>query len=212
MYINKDIFVIIESYSQYHNIYNFINNDQVLNINCDQCKCTFNSCSNRNKIIYKLKEFDNSIMKFLNLNFVDLSELNIINKMTYLDIEYEKINYIFCNNCILKIENIEKNHKIDVFGITDFMYISYKYMDVIKHNNFYFHNDLIESYNIIIDRRQYSYNDINLYMKLIKFNNYNYNEMENLRPDNLKKIKKILIENFKINLNYINKCIETKYV
>ena len=211
MFINKDICTIIEEHSDYKNLYNFLYNDQLLDIKCEQCNCTFNSCSNRNKIIYELKEFDNSIIRFLNLNFLDLSELTIINKITYLEVEYEKVNYIFCNNCIMKIEQIEKNHKLDTFGTTDFVYISYKYTNLVKFNNYYFHNDLIEPYNIIIDRRQYFYKDDLLCMKLIKFANYNYNEMMNLRPENLKKIKQILVDKFKLNLNYINEYIKTKY-
>jgi hypothetical protein len=35
--------------------------------------------------------------------------------------------------------------------------------------------------------------------------------MMNLRPENLKKIKQILVDKFKLNLNYINEYIKTKY-
>jgi len=213
MYINPDICSIIEEHSDNNNLYNFLCNNQLLDFRCEKCKCSFNSCSDRNKVMYKLKTFDNSIINFLNLDFLDLNELVILNKITYLDVEYEEVNHIFCNNCIMKVEKIEKNHKLNTFGIGDFEYISSKYTNLIKFNNYYFHNDLIEPYNVIIDRRKYYYNDDNvLSMKLIKFSNYNYNEMEDLRPANLKKIKNLLIEKFKINLNYINAYIKTKYV
>tara|TARA_B110000285_G_C15005517_1_gene553638 strand:- start:223 stop:861 length:639 start_codon:yes stop_codon:yes gene_type:complete len=212
MYINKDISSILEDFSNHNNLYNFLYNDQLLDFHCEKCKSTFNSCSNRNKIIYELKEFDNDIIRFLNLDLLDLKELVLLNKITYLEVQYEKVDYIFCNHCIMKVEQIERNHKLNTFGTEDFQYISHKYTNLIKFNNNYFHNDLIESYNVIIDRRKYFYKDDVFYMKLIKLSNYNYNEMLNLRPTNFEELKKILITNFQVNLNYINEYIKTKYV
>jgi hypothetical protein len=51
-----------------------------------------------------------------------------------------------------------------------------------------------------------------LSMQLIKFTNYNYNQLRNLRPENLRLLKKLLVKNFKINLDYINEYIKIKYL
>lgn len=211
MFINKDIYSIVESYTQFNNLYNFIYNNGTLEIICDKCDKSFSHCLNRNKIKYKLEKFNNNLVHFLNFDFLDFHELQIIAKINYLDVEYSECNYIFCSICILNIEKIEKNHKLDTFGLNDFEYISEKYTNLIKFNNFYFHNDLIETYNITIDRRKYFLNNDDLSMQLIKFTNYNYNQLQDLRPENLIKLKELLIDKFQINLNYINDYIKIKY-
>ena len=114
--------------------------------------------------------------------------------------------------CILNIESIEKNHKLNTVGLSDFEYISEKYTNLIKFNNNYFHNDLIETYNITIDRRKYNLEEKKkLSMKLIKINNYNYNQLQDLRPENLIKFKNFLIQKFNINLDHIDAYIKIKY-
>jgi hypothetical protein len=141
-----------------------------------------------------------------------MHELEILSKIAYLDVEYVECNYLFCPICILNIVKIEKNHKLDIYGLGDFEYISEKYTNLIKFNNFYFHNDLIETYNVTIDRRKYFLYNNELSMQLIKFTNYNYNQLRNLRPENLRLLKKLLVKNFKINLDYINEYIKIKYL
>ena len=211
MFINKDICSIIESYTQYHNLYNFINNNSNLDVVCDRCHKTFYHCLNRNKIKYKINDFNNNLIHYLKTACLDLNELQIFTNITYLNIEYIECNYIFCNMCILNIESIEKNHKLNTFGLTDFEYISEKYTNLIKFNNNYFHNDLIESYNITIDRRKYNLKEEKLFMELIRINNYNYNQLQKLNPANLIKFTIFLIQNFNINLDHINAYIKIKY-
>ena len=211
MFINKDIYNIIESYTQFNNLYNFFYNDEILEIICDKCDKCFSNCLNRNKIKYKLEKFNNNLIHFLNFSFLDFNELQILSKINYLEVEYTECNYIFCPICILNIEKIEKHHKLDTFGLNDFEYISEKYTNLIKFNNFYFHNDLIETYNVTIDRRKYFLKDNELSMQLIKFSHYDYNKLQDLRPENLIRLKELLVDKFQINLNYINDYIKIKY-
>ena len=212
MFINKDIYGIMESYTQYHNLSNFINNNTYLDVVCDRCNQTFSHCLKRNKIKYKINKFNNNLIPYINFDFLDLNELQIFTNITYLNIEYIECNYIFCNMCILNIENIEKNHRLDTFGLNDFEYISEKYTNLIKFNNNYFHNDLIEPYNITIDRRKYNLEkEKKLSMELIKINNYNYNQLRDLNPTNLIKFKNLLNQNFNINLDHIDAYIKIKY-
>jgi len=211
MFINKDIYSIIESYTKYHNLYNFINNNSNLYVVCDRCNKSFSNCLNRNKIKYKLENFNNNLIHFLNFSFLDFNELQILSQINYLEVEYTECHYLFCPICILTIEKNEKNHPLNTFGLNNFEYISEKYTNLIKFNNFYFHNDLIETYNVSIDRRKYFLNNNDLSMHLIQFSNYNYNQLRDLRPDNLIRLKELLVNKFQINLNHINNYIKIKY-
>jgi hypothetical protein len=187
MYIPHDIIDIIESYTRYYNLYNFINNNGNITVHCDNCYQKIQKWNNNNKMIYELQNFNNNLIDQFKLELTTLSELHIINDIFFLNIKYHKIHKIFCNLCLK--HDIGKGCIYDnlIYSTCDYLYISQRHFNIIKLNDFFFHKDTIENFH----RLSYSFcNDGFLYLNVINCRHDIIFNLSHLSP--FYKIKKFL--------------------
>ena len=212
--IIKDQINIIENYTTYKNLYNFLIDKGELIYKCDLCKCNFKNIKKKNKIIYSMKGYNNNILssitnplinKFDNLN---LEELFVINNINYYNIKYEKCNFIFCNLCLYNVNN--RTFKLQSDNLL-FDYISYDFLNYINVNNMYFIKDKIINNKNISIKRIIFHKKNDLIMKYIIINNLSELKLSLLKKNNYETLNDIIKYDFNFDIEYLKEYLKIKY-
>lgn len=215
--IIKDQISLIEKYTKYKKLYEFLIGESNLIYKCDLCNCSIEKVSYKNKIIYEITNFNNNIIsKFNNqilTNFdkLNLEELFIVKKINYYNVNYDKCNKIFCNLCLY---HVNKKLKILKKSNNDYLlidYISYDFYNYILMNNMYFINDQSINYKNINIKRIIFHEKNNLEMKYIIINNLYELKIEKLKKKNYEILNNLIENDFNFNLNYLKEYLKLKY-
>ena len=215
--IIKDQINIIEKYTNYKNLYNFLIGKNKLLYKCDLCRCNFNNITKKNKILYRINDFNNNLISTFNcilnkFSKLNLEELFIINNMNYYDISYTKCNLLFCNLCLHHAN--KKAFKLNIYNYENilFEYISYDFYKYIIMNNKYFIRDkVINNKNIDIKRIMFYENETSLELKYITINKLTDLNLYKLKPTNYKILNKIIKNDFNFDLEYLKEYLKVKY-
>lgn len=207
--IIKDHIKIIEKYTTYKNLYEFLLNDKKLVYKCDLCKCEITNITKKNKIIYEIHHFNNNLLKFQN-RFIklNLEELLTINTINYYDIKFEETNLIFCNLCMF---NVNKKSNINNVNIL-FDYISNDFYNYIIMNNMYFIKDSsINNKNTSIKRIIFHKKKDSLFLKYIYIDNLLELNLNKLTKNNYEILNNIIKNDFNFDMNYLKDYLKIKY-
>lgn len=214
----KDQINIIEKYTRMKNLYDFLIGEKKLLYKCDLCNCNIDNITNKNKILYRIDNFNNNIASTFNNNLLNnfnrlnLEELFIINNMNYYDISFKKCNLIFCNLCIH--HSNKKAFKLNIYNYENilFEYISYDFYKFVIMNNKYFIKDkVINCKNIDIKRIIFHEKEDTLELKYITINNLYDLNLYKLKPFNYNILNKIIKKDFNFDLEYLKEYLKIKY-
>lgn len=215
--IIKDQINLIQKYTTYKNLYNFLISEGDLVYKCDMCNTKLNSVTKKNKILYKINDFNNNLISTFNcilnkFSKLNLEELFIINNMNYYDISYTRCNLIFCNLCLHHTN--KKAFKLNIYNYENilFEYISYDFYKYIIMNNRYFIRDkVINNKNIDIKRIMFHELEDSIELKYITISKLSDLNLYKLKPDNYKILNKIIKKDFNFDLEYLKEYLKVKY-
>ena len=188
-----DIINEIQKYTKYNNLHDFVMNDQVLKCTCDNCGTSFPYLGEENIILYELEYFDNTFDNILIslLTFVELKKC-VFNR-TY---------KLFCNYCMYLTNKKLYKFNYCQFGIS--YYLTKKHIDLIKKNNLFITNDKFHNNLININRYNYNLSNDNdiLTVEYLCLENMTDNQyIHYFNQDQYNKIKKYILEKFKLDLS-----------
>ena len=208
MNLYKDIYRIIEEYGTIQNINNFINKDEKLIYNCDQCNCEFTNICKNNIIIYELDYFNNNILfdksntKFGIKGYLLLTNIDI--KLC----KYRKVNKVFCGMCSLQV-----NKRLDIFNYANYgvcNYISLKHFMFIRLNNYFFIQDYITEAKAYIKRYNYEFIKDGLIINTLFIDDKKDLIKELVFTKKFDQIRTIIEDKFNINFKYLFEYLKDK--
>ena len=207
----KVLYDKIEKFANLKNLNNFIEKNEQLIYNCDQCNRTFNTLRPANIMMYELEFFDNNILHHtVDILKVDIADYLLLTNLNLRTCRYKQINQSFCCFCSAIINKQSSNFNYCDYGLCN--YISQKHYNFIKLNNCFFTQDYITESSAIIKRYNYNFrkDEKRLSISSIYLDNKKNIIKDLITKEKYKEIKIIFEKMFNINLFYLDKYLKEK--